>query len=477
MRYYQYIVCLLVLTLAMPMAIAEDAPTAADTVHIIPKPLAVMPAKIKPLQEAGKEISSASPEIVHSESSEPSDSAKLESMSPSPNKGFPSTLWQDATRDELVAFLSDKAISKTISPTIRGLNIRAVMTATPAYDIPDGKESLYALKIQKLLALGAIEEAQSFAVMGKDATLSPLAIQMGLESSLMQGKTAVACLDEKTTNESVKSAEPTFWGSLALFCDSLLSPVAGDDDTMRLTNASRIYLEAAKIKPLDLRSFETSPLPTSIAMVASGKYRAESDTAEMTDKALAIALNYAKLSPETLTIWREAHKRGMVTSEKMEELAKSAEDSALQKDLATLTEKESINPEINESYFDSLIKMTESEVNDANNHKKAILLALKSQSFPQNLNNSVYDNILSLTASDNYVMHNTDELSSLKESAEKKRIDQVLVKSLAMIGDTPLEKLHPVALYRILEAFNSVGLNEETIRLTREVLGTMRKIN
>jgi hypothetical protein len=41
----------------------------------------------------------------------------------------------------------------------------------------------------------------------------------------------------------------------------------------------------------------------------------------------------------------------------------------------------------------------------------------------------------------------------------------------------PLEKLHPLALYRVLEALDSAGLTEETLSLSRYALGTLLEKN
>ena len=67
-------------------------------------------------------------------------------------------------------------------------------------------------------------------------------------------------------------------------------------------------------------------------------------------------------------------------------------------------------------------------------------------------------------------MPNAEILSSLRKSAEQKQIDRVVVESLKILTDTPAEKLHPVALYQIFEAFNSAGLTEETLSLAHDVL-------
>ena len=101
----------------------------------------------------------------------------------------------------------------------------------------------------------------------------------------------------------------------------------------------------------------------------------------------------------------------------------------------------------------------------------ATLLALDYANYPQKDIKNAYDNLLNLTPTGNYVMPIHDILSSLKKSADKKQINQVVIRSLAVINDKSLDQLHPAVLYQILEALNSAGLTEETTSLTREVLG------
>jgi hypothetical protein len=122
-----------------------------------------------------------------------------------------------------------------------------------------------------------------------------------------------------------------------------------------------------------------------------------------------------------------------------------------------------------------LLDKTKSPDESPPNLTNLILLVLNYANYPQKDVKNAYDNILGLTASGNYVMHNGDILSSLKKSADKKLANQVVIRSLALIDDKPLDKLHPAELYQILEALNSAGLTEETILLTREVLGNIMK--
>ena len=112
---------------------------------------------------------------------------------------------------------------------------------------------------------------------------------------------------------------------------------------------------------------------------------------------------------------------------------------------------------------------------DGKNHVDATLLALLYGNFPQNDTKNAYDNVLNLTPADNYVMPIPDVLSSLQNSANKKQMSQVLIRSLSILNDKELDQLHPLTLYQILESLNSVGLTEETMSLSREVLGTMMK--
>jgi hypothetical protein len=105
------------------------------------------------------------------------------------------------------------------------------------------------------------------------------------------------------------------------------------------------------------------------------------------------------------------------------------------------------------------------------------LLAIKPAYAPENEPNNAYDNNFSLTGDSNYVMPTSDILRKLKKSADEKQTDQVVVNSLGILTDMPLEKLHPLALYRVLEALDSAGLTEETLSLSRYALGTLLEKN
>lgn len=125
------------------------------------------------------------------------------------------------------------------------------------------------------------------------------------------------------------------------------------------------------------------------------------------------------------------------------------------------------SPEISNKTGDELFLLALSEKNNT-----PLFMALKANGSAAEQQNLIYDNIFSLTEKVNYVMPSADILSNLRESANKKLEDQVVVKSLALLSGTSLEKLNPAALYVILEALNSAGLNEEKSSLVRYVLGT-----
>lgn len=103
----------------------------------------------------------------------------------------------------------------------------------------------------------------------------------------------------------------------------------------------------------------------------------------------------------------------------------------------------------------------------------AIQAVLSDKGIKENEKKSAYDNIFSLTPSDNYVMPNGENLSNLQKSADKKLAGQVVIDSLRMLSGDSLQKVHPAALYKILTALDSAGLNEETVAIVRDALGNI----
>lgn len=531
-----------------------SAPTYAaeptEVAPVIPTPLKVMPSKIKPVQtNNADELSRAAPE---GDKSVGTDNKALEILSPRPAYGFQNDFWASSSRQDLVAFLSSPAVPR--SKAARNLALR--VTLTPSTSLSDTKnpdENIYALRLKKLVELGSFDDAQKLYKLNESVPPTPMAAQSGIEASLGHGEIAVACLDQKTFDAPLKAKDTAFWSHIDTFCQTLLGPVAGNDEVLRLSNASRAYVEIAKPVVTVAADINKLDIISTIAMMEAGRLSTLINSPEnlqaINDKHLAVLAHYAKPSAATIPLLAEGITRGIVSNDQAIDFLKAIDlkdvsnpynaflkeyfkttgtpvvtdqlltlatdktreallyplytssDMAipnghkplslkllaltnqdlprgLVKEAYGITDKEDMNESGDrqvKSGEEILIKLLIEKGKTGGillpNNDTATLLALDYANYPQKDAKNAYDNILSLTPNGNYVMPIGDILSSLKKSANQKQINQVVIRSLAIIDDKSLEQLHPVALYRILEALNSAGLNEETMSLTHEVLG------
>lgn len=541
------VLCLTIFSFSLsPLAFATDAPAIPD----IPKPLNVMPSKIKPVQGGEDELSKAAPE--GHKLAPLTNSNELEILSPRPDYGFQSDFADNLSRSDINDFFS-KPSKASLSSGARKLALKFALTPFSLMSNEDKfPENIYGLRLNVLLNLGAFADAETLYKLNESAPPSTLAARAGIEALFASKQTGVACLDQKTFDESLKSDAPQFWSNVTVFCQALLGPVAGEDDELRIINASRAYLEI--LKPVVTTADDVNKLDTmtSIAIVKSGGLTNLISTADnltrIDDKHLAIIYKFSHSIPSTFPVLAEGLKRGIISSDEALAFLKSVDIKTVTPptadylkeyfkipDAPMVTDKlleMSVNdfiketllyplytaseiafPESNKILSLRLLVLTNQDLpanlvrsaygldkiveNDTEsgesillktlldktkspdetqpNLTNLLLLALNYANYPQKDVKNAYDNILGLTASGNYVMHNHDILSSLKKSADKKQMNQVVIRSLAIIDDKPLDKLHPAELYQILEALNSAGLTEETILLTREVLGNIMK--
>lgn len=520
-----------------------------EGVPAIPKPLKVMPSKIKPLQSGTEELSKAAPE--NNMPVTPATIQELENLFPPNPMVFPEGFWNGASRQDAVAFLSQTG---TISAgrSTRQFALKTVLTPFP--DVAASThptENLYALRIHKLVDLGYFDDAQKLYKLNESAPPTPLAAKAGIEAMLGHGEIAVACLDQKTFEASLKTDDINFWRNLDIFCQALLGPVAGNDDELRLSNASRAYVEMIKPSFQNMDAINQLDIISTLALFKTGAFSASLSTPAgielLDDKHLSALVSYATPSADLIPLLSVGLEKGMIAPDKALALLKSIDPQTLTGTLSPFLKEYFKNPSgpvltnhILELATDSvtqslliplyaapeiafpdiliprtlgILALTNQELplnliraaypssessitddpsgekllilalldsyknleNDAQNPIIPTLTALQYANYPQKDIKNAYDNVFNLTPSGNYVMPKGDILSSLKESADKKQMNQVVIRSLALLNDKPLEKLHPAALYQVLEALNSAGLTEETIFLTREVLGTLMK--
>lgn len=572
-------------TLAPASVHAEptDAPAASGTPDIspdippdIPKPLKVLPSKIKPITSGADELSKAAPETSGTTSpADGHDHTALETLSPRENFGFSPDFWAGATRQDVIAFLNTP-YNISSSRSVRDLNLRVTLTLAPSLaQSTTPAENLYALRLKKLVDLGAYDDAQKLYKMNESAPPTPLAAEAGIEAMLGHGEIAVACLEQNALSPDLKTETPVFWGNLDLFCKTLLNHAASPPttspktkaaktstsnphndtrDEARLAAAARGYLDAQHLTiPQNANADDINALDSvsTIAFLKTGALHTALQSppvlAALTDHQLALILAYAQPTPEFVPTLAEGLRRGVITDtaalDLLKSMAKTADktnpvtpflkeyfktetplltaklleladtpikialliplyaqnnlvfpegykfrsiallsmaNQAIPLDLAKgalqLGESSgaSYNTEQAESgeylLIQALLDRNRPRLDTDKNAIYAVALALQSALYPQKDAKNVYDNIFNLTPSDNYVMPKGDILSSLKKSADQKQIYQVVIGSLSIINDIPPEKLHPASLYRILEALNSAGFNEETLSLARDVL-------
>ncbi len=541
---------LVVLGLSTPSALrAEDA--VASQTPDIPKPLKVLPSKIKPIQTGSEELSKAAPETspIKEETSD-DHNAHLDSLTPWESGLFPSDFWTKSNQKDLTDFLKSP-YSVSYSRAARALTLRAVLT--PSSELTDSGE-LYTLRLEKLNAMGAYTESQTLYKMNESDPPSAEAAQAGVEASLGHGNIAPACLDQKALPDNLKTTSPLFWSHLDVFCQALLGPaVATAQDTQRVPTAAKIYLEATKSAPITtIDALNTADAVTLIAFIKTGQILSLLDTPEklraITDRQLGLILSHAPLTTAYFPALAEGLYRGIVSDKDavtrlqstpltgkpdsytafLKEYQSNKEPLLTAKllDLADTPVKQTLllplyskpDTPIPEAHKDASVRLlaianqdiptyaatmllkrpessappqenqgetgeslllsaletqTRPRLDTDKNETYATILALKSANYPQNAETNPYDNIFNLTPSGNYVMPMGDILSNLKKSADQKQIHQVVIGSLTILNTTPPDKLHPAALYRVLSALNSAGFNEETLSLSREVLGTV----
>ncbi len=284
---------------------------------VIPKPLNVLPSKIKPVQSGTDELSKAAPENkgAGQDSSNSNNTTNLETLSPRSNFGFGVDFWTHSSHEQITEFLSQP---EAVTPTraVRDLALRAVMT--PANNM--SSDNLYALRIQRLVNLGDFEDAMTLYKMNEGDPPSPFAARAGIESILTKGEMGVTCLEEKALNDTFKTDTPAFWNNLNTLCQALLSPTAGDDATLRLQNASRIYLEAVKVTPpTTVEALNKLDSVSTIALTKTGKLNGlitPSTMKSVSDKKLGILISFMdESSPAKLPILAEGLRRGLINGE------------------------------------------------------------------------------------------------------------------------------------------------------------------
>jgi hypothetical protein len=128
--------------------------------------------------------------------------------------GFPSSLWSGSARPAVASRIAQLPAAPN-SPAMQNLTKRVLLSQgnPPAGETPPDEPSFLALRLQKLVASGLIDEA---AMLGaQSARTDSFARQASAEAMLLQGRDADACSDATSLRQS--SNDP-YWLKLRVFC-------------------------------------------------------------------------------------------------------------------------------------------------------------------------------------------------------------------------------------------------------------------
>jgi hypothetical protein len=128
--------------------------------------------------------------------------------------GFASSLWSGSARPAVASRIAQLPAAPN-SPTMQNLAKRVLLSQgnPPAGETPPDEPSFLALRLQKLVASGLIDEAAMLGV--QSARTDSFARQASAEAMFLQGRDADACSDATSLRQS--SNDP-YWLKLRVFC-------------------------------------------------------------------------------------------------------------------------------------------------------------------------------------------------------------------------------------------------------------------
>lgn len=231
------------LTLPLTLALVLCAAKAA-----VAEPAArIMPSKITPVLSNDEDgLSKAAPDVQ--DSGETVNLASLVLVEP--ESEMTSYLKSQITSaDDLVsvfhAFLPDSN-----SPTMNksAINALSMLSVPVDADDQDTQKKIYELRLSKLMAFGALDKVRKLYTVNTGNSPSSGISEIGFTALFAGEKAGLACLEQNAVPPEFREQNPSFWNISSLMCQGLLSPAAGDDDALRLTNAYRIYATARDLK-------------------------------------------------------------------------------------------------------------------------------------------------------------------------------------------------------------------------------------
>lgn len=533
---------------------------------------AIMPVKIKPVQEGADGVSKAAPDI---EQQNDIDADTLALYSTQSDGSFGPNLWKGMSREEVIKGIHALPVPQS-SPATRELTLRVILSKAdvPPSSAKPPEPGVFAARMSKLVEMGAYREAMSLYEKLDSPAVNAEAALAGMKAFIGNGQVAIACLEQKALDQSLKSDDP-FWKHLDVFCQNFIkvdNDMSGDD-SQSLMRASLAYV--ASEKTVSPAQFEDLNNRTLIELLVLSK-------AGILDRGKWSVMTAGKLSPavvsfllalqptnveQKLSLFTVAVDDGLRSPDDLaaayKEVAASttphgdwapflnafskisvatsdAEKLKLLKPLLAnvtiltpsayaplvpvLTELKPATPltpddarmilrvfinagaqipphwvayayeglEAPSDSGESLL--IEAWNNGAKTPLKdgekppaqpkaakpkltpelAYVLILQAYLQPEAKDEAAekpaYDNFLSLTGVNNYVMPSGELTESLKKAAQAGSLGKILLYSLQTLNGQPLDQVHPQALSQVLKALKTAGLSEETVSLAHEAL-------
>lgn len=227
----------------------------------------ILPVKINPIQKGADEVSKAAPDIEQSDSIDPDSIALYTNQG---DGSFGPDLWKGVPRDEIINGIN-KIPAPKFSPTQRALLQRLLLTKSDVAASSKNSPDLFTARISKLIEMGAFKEAMQLNErLDSPATTEDGALS-GMEAFLANGQVAIACLEQKALDTSIKKGNP-FWDHLDKFCQTYIK-AAGDngDVSQGLMHASLAFTQSEKTpSPAKFEDLNDRTLVELMALSKSG---------------------------------------------------------------------------------------------------------------------------------------------------------------------------------------------------------------
>lgn len=297
-----------------PVEPAETKEESAEPERPPIQPTQILPSKIKPLQaESGDEdsMSKAAPNVQLEEL----DDANLDALVlPQSDDISGLEIWNDLSAEEIKAMFQGME-TKSNSATVRRMSVSLLTTLKPQDD-DNANGAIFGLRLSKLLDWGELQKAIDLYKKNDQGTPPADAAKAGIIAMLGKGETGLACLEQKAL--PLQDAGPDdLWPKIDLFCKGLLSPAAGDDESLRFINAARIYITATSAKsPETIEALNALDPVTIMALGSAGLLnpllQGKASVKGLNSLTLALLIEKGPQSPDLhLPLIAEATRRGL----------------------------------------------------------------------------------------------------------------------------------------------------------------------